>query len=75
MSFDLIYPFFVADGDQSAYPTLMKHIEKLEPGGTFDNIELIEGWLVKEDKQSKGSKKTFTWQKRTSTDIKTERQR
>lgn len=53
----------------------MKHIKKLEPGGTFDDTKLIEGWLIKENNESKGSKKEYTWQKRTSSEIKKERER
>ena len=30
-------------------PTLHKHKETLYPGGTFDGVELIKGWIAEKD--------------------------
>ena len=62
-----------ASSDLEAYPRLKNVINSLKSNCMFDDLKLLEGWLVVNDAGPDGSR--FTWKMREPHDIKQDRQR
>ena len=66
-----------ASGDLEMYPRLKNVIDSLKPDGVFNDVKLLQGWLVVNDAGPGAGRDgcRFTWKMREPDDIKRDRER
>ena len=64
-----------ASGDLEMYPRLKNVIDSLKPDGVFNDVKLLQGWLVVNDAGPGRDGCRFTWKMREPDDIKRDRER
>ena len=65
-----------ASGDLEAYPRLKNVIDSLKPDGVFNDVTLLQGWLVVNDAGPGAGRdgSRFTWKMREPHDVKRDRE-